>query len=234
MMTRYVQQTSVPEISPAGQQKLRSAKVLVVGAGGLATPLTAYLAGAGVGTIGIVDGDRVDLSNLSRQFLYRDADIGQCKSNVLAEALRRQNPDITVHAFSQMLDPALAAVLFPAYDIICDCTDNAAARLLCDGQCGVLKKPLVYAVVRDWQGYVTVLHHTRGIALGRLFPEELLREADANNCTVAGIVNTTCGVGGSLQGAEVIKIILGLRSDLDGGILAFDTLKPAFRILSLQ
>ena len=233
-MLRYMQQVIVPEVGAEGLQMLAKSRVLIIGAGGLGIPLSVYLSGSGVGTIGIVDGDKVAATNLSRQFLYDEQDIGGLKATLLVKKLKAQNPSSRLHAFSEMLDETNARRLFNEYDIICDCTDNAAARILCDRICGELHKPLVYAVVRDWQGYVTVLHHQKGMALENIFTPESLLESETLNCSVAGIINSTCGIAGSIQAAEVIKIILGLPSKLDGGILAFNTMDPVFRVFELK
>lgn len=233
-MLRYLQQALVAEVGAAGLQQLAAAKVLVVGAGGLGIPLSVYLAAAGIGTLGIVDGDMVEMSNLARQFAYTGADIGRLKTEVLTQRLAAQNPDVSIQVHPFMLSDSNAGPLFADFDIICDCTDNAAAHLLCDAVCSELRKPLVYAVVRDWQGYVTVLHHTKAIGLSQVFDADSLLQAESDNCAVAGIINTTCGIAGSLQATEVIKIVLKLPSELDGGILAFNSLVPAFRIFQLQ
>ncbi len=233
-MQRYMPQIIVPEIGAAGQQQLLAARVLIVGAGGLGTPVAAYLAAAGVGTIGIADADVVKVSNLSRQFLFDETDLDKSKSLLLVEQLQRQSPGCMLQAHNEYISADNALEIFGGYDIVCDCTDNAPARLLCDSICEALDKPLVYAVVRDWQGYVTVLHHKAWLSLEDVFSEDdFFRDSNAS-CSQAGIVNSTCGVAGSLQATEVIKIILGIESELDGGILVFDLLKPVFRILKLN
>ncbi len=228
-MNRYWQQIIVPEISPEGQQKLANTKVLIIGAGGLGTIAAVYLAAAGVGTIGLADGDTVALSNLSRQFLYDESSIGKFKADILVAKLTAQNPDITLNAYQQNLDGENAISLIGAFDIICDCTDNAEARILINKSCGQLQKPLVYAVVKDWEGYVTVLHHTKKVSLEHIFSNASLLDNAALNCSLAGIVNTTCGIAGSIQAAEVFKIVLGMPSELDGSILCFNSLLPSFR-----
>ena len=233
-MLRYLQQALVPEVGATGLQQLASARVLVVGAGGLGIPVSTYLAGTGVGTLGIVDGDTVETSNLARQFAYCDVDVGCLKAEVLMNRLSTQNPGISIQKYPFMLDDSNVVALFADFDIICDCTDNAAARILCDRACAELRKPLVYAVVRDWQGYVTVLHHHKAVSLSQVFDAAALLKAESEACSVAGIINTTCGIGGSIQAAEVIKIILKISSKLDGGILAFDSLASVFRLFKLH
>jgi molybdopterin/thiamine biosynthesis adenylyltransferase len=233
-MNRYLHQITVPEIGTAGQQQLSAAKVLVIGAGGLGTPVAVYLAAAGVGTIGIADGDRIAVTNLHRQFLYTEKETGQLKATILAAKLQEQNPGVHITADTDMLNETNAVHIIRQYDIICDCTDNADARILIDKTCGQLKKPLVYAVVKDWEAYITVLHHTRKITLAAIFSLQALKENEALNCSVAGIVNTTCGIAASVQATETIKIIIGMPSNLDGGILCLDARLPLFKLLQLQ
>jgi adenylyltransferase/sulfurtransferase len=233
-MQRYIQQMIVPEIGTEGQKRIGAAKVLIIGAGGLGIPLTTYLSSAGIGSIGIMDGDRVSASNLSRQFLYTEKEIGLLKVDLLAAKFLEQNPLVSINAHADMLTEENAYHYINPYDIICDCTDNAHARVAIDKTCGRLKKPLIYAVVRGWEGYVTVLHHTKEITLENIFSYQLLIDNETLNCSVTGIVNATCGIAGSIQAAEVMKIILGLPSRLDGGILTFNASDPVFRIFELK
>ena len=229
-----MQQVTVSEVGLEGQQLIESAKVLVIGAGGLGTPLLMYLSAAGIGNIGIVDGDNVALSNLSRQFMYNDDEIGKSKVDLLASKLSKQNQAIRVNSFPVMLDDKNANNYIGQYDIICDCTDNAGARILIDKVCGQLQKPLVYGVVSGWDGYITVLHHKKKIVLEHIFSHQILLDRQILNCSDAGIINVTCGIAGSIQAAEVIKIALGISSKLDGGILVFNALEPAFRLFELK
>ncbi|MEO8403431.1 MAG: HesA/MoeB/ThiF family protein [Chitinophagaceae bacterium] len=233
-MDRYWQQIAVPEIGSKGQHLLATAKVLLIGAGGLGTPAAIYLAAAGVGTIGLVDGDNVTVSNLSRQFLYHEHETGHPKVSVLANRLRQQNPVIVVREHMEMLNTSNAHDIISAFDIICDCTDNVDARILINQTCAMSHKPLVYAAVKDWEGYVTVLHHRKKIDLQNIFSIQSLLENSSLNCSVTGIVNTTCGIAGSIQATEVIKIIVGLPSELDGSILCFNTLNTVFRTFRLN
>lgn len=233
-MQRYLQQILVPELGQKGQQQLSAAKVLVIGAGGLGTPVAVYLAAAGVGTIGIADGDSIAVTNLHRQFLYTEKETGQLKATILAAKLQEQNPGVHITSHTDMLNEANAGHIINQYDIVCDCTDNTDARILIDKTCGQLKKPLVYAVVKDWEAYITILHHTRKITLAAIFSLQALKENAALNCSVAGIVNTTCGMAASVQASETIKIIIGMPSNLDGGILCIDARVPLFRVLKLQ
>ena len=233
-MNRYWQQMIVPEIGAEGQQRIAAAKVLIIGAGGLGTPVAVYLAAAGAGTIGIADGDIVAVSNLPRQFLYDEKDAGQSKARVLAAKLIGQNPGVSINVHDEILDKENGSRLIASYDVVCDCTDNPVARILIDSICGQLNKPLMYAVVKDWEGYVTVLHHTKRVSLQDIFSASSLLEQADMNCSTAGIVNTTCGIAGSIQACEALKIILGVSGSLDGGILCFNSLRGIYRVFVLQ
>lgn len=233
-MQRYWQQILVPEIGAEGQQKLSSAKILIAGAGGLGTPVAAYLAAAGVGTIGIVDGDKIAVSNLHRQFLFTEQEAGQLKTPVLAARIKTQNPAVQVNIHAEMLTATNAAEIIHQYDIVCDCTDNADARVLTDKTCGQLHKPLVYAVVKDWEGYITVLHHHNRVSLSDIFSPQELYDNAGLNCSVAGIINTTCAIAAGIQASETIKLVTGIPGELDGGILCFDARGPVFRVLKLN
>lgn len=233
-MQRYGQQMMIPEVGAEGQKKLAAAKVLVIGAGGLGTPVAVYLAGAGVGTIGIMDGDNISPSNLPRQFLFHEAEAGRSKSTVLSERINKQNPLVLVLPVVEMIDEQNAVAQISRYDIICDCTDNAVSRILIDKTCGQLQKPLVYAVARGWEGYVTVLHHKKKITLEDIFLPSGLHEGEMMSCTMAGIIGPVCGIAGSLQAAEVIKVLLDMESALDGGILCIDASRPSYRLFRLN
>lgn len=233
-MARYLQQIIVPEIGLLGQEKIKLAKVLIIGAGGLGTPVATYLAAAGIGTIGMIDNDVISESNLQRQFLYSPSEVGLKKVDVLKYKLAHQNPDIQIETFPFFIDESNATEIISKFDIVCDCTDNVNARILIDAVCPQHNKPLVYAAVRDWQAYITVLHHKNKIQLSNIFSISDLQNEAQNNCSIAGIVNTTCGVAGSLQATEVLKIILGLESILDGEILCVNTLYSVFRKFKIR
>lgn len=232
-MLRYLPQVALPEIGSSGQEKLAKAKVLIVGAGGLGTPLACYLAASGVGSIGIIDADSIAISNLSRQFFYNETEVGQLKVDVLSKNLKCQNPFIEIQAIPAMINKVNVRDYISCYDIVCDCSDNPETRLLVDECCGRLLKPLVYAVVREWEGYVSVLHHTKRMTVKNLFSDDLSVSQNLN-CSTTGILSAACGIAGSIQAAEAIKIVIGIPSELDGGILAFSVLKPAFKLFKLK
>lgn len=233
-MERYRQQILVPELGPKGQQKLQQAKVLIVGAGGLGTPVATYLAAAGVGNIGIADGDTIAISNLHRQFLFTEGEAGQTKAVVLANKLKLQNPTVQVNIHAEMLNDVNASAIIHQYDIVCDCTDEADARILVDKTCSQIQKPLIYAAVQDWIGYITILHHRKRISLDQLFSLKELKDTATGNCSIAGIINTTCAIAAGIQANEAIKLIAGLSSELDGGILCFDARETVFRVIRLN
>jgi molybdopterin/thiamine biosynthesis adenylyltransferase len=234
MNERYSKQITVTEIGESGQEKLSHAKILIAGAGGLGTPVASYLAACGVGNIGIVDGDKVVRSNLNRQFAYSADDIGLSKSKQLANRLSVQNPEIAIASFEFFLNQENAAEIIGGYDVVCDCTDNTIARMLIDNTCLLMSKPLIYAGVKEWEGYITVLHYRKGIALSDLFSSESLKEIACNNASQNGIINTTCGIAGSIQATEAIKVILGFESALDGYVLCFNALNQVYKRFIIQ
>jgi len=231
---RYFQQNLVGEFGLNGQSKLRDAKVLIVGAGGLGTPVATYLTAMGVGQIGLADFDVVQETNLHRQFAFSSADIGKLKTKILSEKLVRQNPEIRISCHDVKLTQENAVYTVNDYDLICDCTDNARTRLLLDNICKGLDKKLIYGAVRGWQGYVTILHGNAQIGLTDIFSESDLILESQNNCSVSGVISTICGIIGSQQANEAIKIILGHESNLDGAIFYFDGLTNNSRILLVK
>lgn len=233
-MDRYQQQIIVPEIGMEGHKKIGAANVIIVGAGGLGVPLSTYLSASGIGNIGIIDGDVISISNLHRQFSYREEQVGQSKALVLQAVLSEQNPGLQVSAYNENLHSDNAASLIRQYDIICDCSDNVETRILVDRVCGEQNKPLIYASVRDWEGYVTVLHGKKNISLNNIFDIDRLYANAGMNCSVTGIVGSTCGVAATIQANEVIKFVTGIETELDGGILCFDLRLPVFRVLKLN
>jgi molybdopterin/thiamine biosynthesis adenylyltransferase len=233
-MSRYTQQILVEELGIGGQIKISNAKVLIVGAGGLGTPVATYLAACGVGTVGVIDGDKISESNLHRQFLYNPVDTTHYKSETLSNRIISQNPEIKVINYTEFLNNDNALSIIKDWDIICDCTDNLQARLLLDETCSTLSIPLIYAAVRGWEGYLTILNFKNKIRLTQIFSIESLKDESENNCNVSGIVGMTCGVLGSLQANEVLKIILDQKSLLDGEILCINTLSNSFRKFKLK
>lgn len=226
---RYQRQVSLKEFGSAGQDKLLSAKVLVIGAGGLGCPALQYLAAAGVGIIGVADFDTIDISNLQRQVLYTVADIGQPKAVVAAKVLRALNPEIRVEVFNERIDNRNALQLIEGYDVVIDGTDNFVTRYLLNDACVLLNKPMVYGAVLRFEGQVGVfnLADRQGVKTNYrdLFPQP---PVDALSCNEAGVLGVLPGVIGTLQAAEAIKIITGIGQPLCNQVMHYNALSNAF------
>jgi molybdopterin/thiamine biosynthesis adenylyltransferase/rhodanese-related sulfurtransferase len=219
---RYARQVSLPGLGEAGQEKLGQARVLVAGAGGLGSPVIQYLAAAGVGTLGIIDGDRVEISNLHRQLLYDMQDIGQLKAKVAADRVGAINPAISCQAYPWQINNKNALGLIAAYDIIVDCTDNFVARYTLSDACRLLDKPLVFAAVFQFEGQVSVFNQQPNPIVYRdMFPEPP-DPATVPDCNDAGVLGVLPGLIGILQATEVIKIITGIGEPLAGKLLNYD------------
>ncbi len=229
MTDRYKHQITIEEIGSKGQKKLSNSKVLIVGAGGLGTYLSSFLASMGIGKLGIIDFDTIELSNLNRQIMYSEQDIGQTKASVLSHKLSHINSAIQIEAYLHKVEDKNCHYLFQAYDIICDCTDNLNSRIEIDRLCQVFQKPLVYAAIGGWQGYVTVLHAKNKIGLSNILSLEEYAANEILNCSQAGIINTTCSIAGSMQANEVIKEILELNNRMDGYLMCFNSIKNVYR-----
>ncbi|MDA4846357.1 molybdopterin-synthase adenylyltransferase MoeB [Hoeflea poritis] len=239
-LERYARHIVLSEIGGPGQQKLKKARVLVIGAGGLGSPLLQYLAAAGVGTLGIVDDDAVSLSNLQRQVLHDTEAVGSAKTGSAAKALRRINPHVVVEAHPVRIDAANAAELIARYDVIADGSDNFATRYLVADQCAALERPLVTAAVGRFDGSVTVLVPFLKDGEGRpnptyrdLFPAPP-PDGLLPSCAEAGIVGALTGVVGTLQAMEVIKLITGIGEPLIGRLLLYDALAARFDTITYR
>ncbi|GAB2576382.1 molybdopterin-synthase adenylyltransferase MoeB [Spirosoma areae] len=225
---RYQKHLNLPEIGPAGQLRLKNARVLVVGAGGLGCPVLLYLTAAGVGTIGIIDPDVVDLSNLQRQVLYTTDEVGKPKAKMAVSHLNRLNPDLTFDAHTMALDISNARSIIEPYDIVVDCTDNFKVRYLVNDVCVTLEKPFVYGAIHRFEGQVAVLNATlgdgqRGPTYRCLFPE-YPNEIEIPNCNDTGVLGVLPGVIGTYQANEVIKLITGIGQSLSEHLLMVDLL----------
>jgi len=234
---RYARHIILPEIGGAGQQALKAARVLVIGAGGLGAPVLQYLAAAGVGTLGIVDDDTVSLSNLQRQIIHGTPDIGRVKADSATDALQRINPHVDVIRHVERLEAANADALLSAYDIIVDGSDNFATRYLAADTAERLEITLVTAAVGRFDGSLTVLQPWKTSADGRqnpgyrdLFPEPP-PPGVVPSCAEAGIVGALTGVLGTLQAMEVIKIVTGAGEPLIGRLLMYDGLAARFETI---
>lgn len=232
-MKRYQQQIALPEIGIAGQKKLTDAKVLVIGAGGLGCPVLQHLAAAGVGCIGIVDGDIVEESNLNRQVLYTLSDCGKNKAITAAAAIYKQNPEVKVLPISSFFTEENAFEMVDAYQIIVDCTDNLPARYLINDVALVKKIPMVYASMHRFEGQVSVFNYQLGPTYRCLFPEKENSKTIVN-CNDTGVLGVLPNTLGLLQATEVLKIILGIGSVLSGKLLIYDGLNHQMQTIAIQ
>jgi sulfur-carrier protein adenylyltransferase/sulfurtransferase len=233
--SRYSRHMVIPEFGLTGQQKLKGAKVLVIGAGGLGAPLLLYLAAAGVGTLGIVEDDRVEESNLQRQVLFNTADLGRPKAEVAAERLRALNPHCQVVVHGQRLDAQNALALVGAYQVVADATDNFLTRYLINDACVLAGRPLVYGSIYRFEGQVSVFNALQ--ADGRRSPhyrDVFPVPGAAPNCAESGVIGTLPGIIGTWQANEVIKLITGLGEPLTGKLLLFDALTNETRIIKYR
>jgi adenylyltransferase/sulfurtransferase len=231
--TRYSRHFLLPEVGEAGQAKLLDAKVLCIGAGGLGSPAAFYLAAAGVGTLGLVDMDTVDLSNLQRQILHTNDRIGMFKTESAKITLNALNPDVKVLEFRERLSSENAFRLFEQFDVIVNGCDNFPTRYLANDACVMLGKPLVDGAIWQFEGQATVFHPPEGPCYRCMFPEPP-PPGSTPSCAEAGVLGVLPGLVGCVQALEAIKIILGKGRSLLGRMMHFDTLTGDVRILKLR
>jgi molybdopterin/thiamine biosynthesis adenylyltransferase/rhodanese-related sulfurtransferase len=220
---RYSRQMILPEIGETGQQKLQDARVLIIGAGGLGCPVLQNLAAAGVGNIGIVDGDVVDESNLHRQLLYTLKDCGISKAETAKKAVLKLNPEINVMVFPEFFTAQNATRIIQDYQIIVDCTDAIAVRYLINDVAVAKRIPVVYASIHKFEGQVSVFNYKNGPSYRCLFPEQESLNA-IPNCVESGVLGILPNTLGTFQATEVLKIILGIGTVLSGKLLIYDAL----------
>lgn len=218
---RYDRQIRLPGIGKAGQEKLEQARVLIVGVGGLGCPAAQYLAAAGVGTLGLLDHDTVDLTNLHRQILFTEKDTGMPKAEAAAVALGRLNSRIRLLPINEPLTAGNACELFRSYDLIIDGTDNFPAKYLINDACLLTDKPWVFASVYRYQGQLSVFNYRGGPSYRCLFPQADARQP---NCEETGVLGVLPGTLGTLQAAEALKLILGIGRPLSGRMKMLDLL----------
>lgn len=219
--TRYNRQIILPEIGEAGQYKLSKAKVLVIGAGGLGASILPYMAAAGVGEIGIVDDDVIEISNLHRQVIYKSSAVGKYKAEEAKLMIAELNPLVKVNAITEKLSGKNAISLFESYDIIVDATDNIAIKYLINDACLITNKPMVYGSIFRFQGQISVFNYQNGPTYRCLYPDE---DTQSASCEDAGVIGITVGIIGMLQANEVIKMILEIGEVLSGKILVYNIL----------
>src|SRR5213593_3217458 len=233
-LQRYSRHLIMPEVTADGQRRLKAARVLCIGAGGLGSPAALYLGAAGVGTIGIVDFDDVDLSNLQRQILHGTKDVGRGKLESAQDRLRDINPQIEIELHQCRFSSENALEIVSNYDVVVDGSDNFATRYLSNDVCVFAQKPNVYGSVFRFEGQTTVFApHLGGPCYRCLFPEPPPPES-VPNCAQAGVLGVLPGIIGMLQAIEAIKLILGIGEPLIGRLLHFDALKVKFRELNLR
>jgi sulfur-carrier protein adenylyltransferase/sulfurtransferase len=234
---RYSRQVILPQIGIEGQQKLRAAKVLIAGAGGLGCPVLQYLSAAGIGTLGIADGDTVSAMNLNRQVIYNENDIGKDKTSVCKEKLSALNSALVIHTYPA-INTENAMEIIGQYDVVVDCTDNFSARYLLNDACIICGKPLVHASVYMFDASISVFNYTdkngiNGPSYRCLFPSPPLME-EVKNCSESGILGTLTGIAGSLQANEVLKIVVGFGEILSGKLLMFNGLTAQSHLLKIN
>lgn len=218
---RYNRQMILPEIGEDGQHKLAKAKVLVIGAGGLGAAILPYLAAAGVGEIGIVDDDVIEISNLHRQVIYKSSAVGKSKAKEAKQMISELNPLVKVKAISEKLSGKNVLSLFEKYDIVVDATDTISIKYLINDACLVTNKPMVYGSIFRFQGQVSVFNYQNGPTYRCLYPDE---NNSALNCEDAGVIGVSVGIIGMFQANEVLKMILGIGGVLSGKVLVYNVL----------
>lgn len=237
-LERYARHIIMDEVGDLGQLKLLAAKVLVIGAGGLGAAMLTYLAAAGVGTIGVIDDDKVDLSNLQRQVIHTTDDIGAGKAANAAKRMRAINPDITINVYSERLAPDNVATIMEPYDIIADGCDNFATRLLVSDTAVTLKKTLVSAALGRFDGQLATFAPHLGSADSPLPCYRCFMPKDPGpnaqrSCSDVGVLGPVAGIIGTMQATEVVKNIMGIGETLIGKILIFDALDMRSRVITL-
>lgn len=229
---RYLRQVVLSEVGTKGQQKLKNAKVLVIGAGGLGCPVLQILASSGVGTLGIVDGDTVDISNLHRQLLYNIDDCGKNKADVAARAIQKINSEIDTKVYSEFVSESNISSITKDYEILVDCTDVLAVRYLINDIAVFTNKPMVYASIHKFQGQISVFNYKNGPTYRCLFPEK--KDQKIPNCQTTGVLGVLPNVLGMLQATEVLKMILQIGEVLSGKLLIYNMLKLSFHELNFN
>jgi adenylyltransferase/sulfurtransferase len=231
---RYARHIILPGIGGDGQQKLMDSKVLVIGAGGLGSPAAMYLAAAGVGTIGLVDFDHVDLSNLQRQILHDTSDVGRPKVASAKDRLNELNPNVEVIPHEKMLSSANAFDILGPYDVVVDGTDNFPVRYLVNDATQMLGKPLVYGSIFQWEGQASLFMPGQNTPCYRcLFPEPP-PPGTVPSCAEGGVFGVLPGIIGSIQAVEAIKLLLGIGESLAGKLVLYDALRNEFTTVNLR
>lgn len=229
---RYNRQMLMPEFGINGQEKLKNAKVLVIGCGGLGSPILLYLTAAGIGTLGIVENDKIDITNLQRQILYTTSAVGLPKISETVIRLMALNPFVKIKQYPTLLSAENALGIIKDYDIVIDGTDNFPTRYLVNDACVMLNKPFVYGAIHRFEGQVAVFNHQNSATYRDLFPSPPPPE-QAPNCAEAGVLGVLPGIIGSMQALEAIKVITNIGEPLSGKLLVLDTLSMQSRIIRI-
>lgn len=230
---RYSRHLLLDKVGERGQQKLKAAKVLVIGAGGLGCPVLQYLTAAGVGTIGIIDFDKVDETNLQRQILFTINDIGKNKAIAAKERLKQLNPFVQFDVFAEKLTVKNALSIFKHYDVVVDGTDNFSTRYLVNDACVITEKPLVYGAIYKFEGQVSLFNYKNGPSYRCLFPEPP-KSGSVPSCSDVGVIGVLPGIIGTQQANEALKIILEIGTLLSGKLLMYDALNASFITLNVN
>ncbi len=232
-LLKYNRHLIMPEIGLEGQEKIKLAKVLVIGAGGLGTPVLQYLTAAGVGTIGIVEYDTVSESNLQRQVLYSETDIGKPKIEIAKSKLEKLNSYIKIKLFNLKLTKENVLDIFPSFDVIIDTSDNFPTRYLVNDACVILNKPLVYGAIHKFLGQVAVFNYKGGPTYRCIFPEQP-EEGEVPNCSTIGVLGAVPGVIGAMQAVEALKIVINNGNVLSGKLFQIDFLEFRTEIITIE
>jgi molybdopterin/thiamine biosynthesis adenylyltransferase/rhodanese-related sulfurtransferase len=230
---RYSRQILLPEFGFEGQKRLSESQALLIGAGGLSSPAALYLAAMGVGTIGIIDDDKVALSNLHRQILYRESDIGKSKAMIASQRISEVNETVVVRTFPERLSKLNALSIMNEFDLVLDGSDNFATRYLINDACLVLGKPLISASILRFEGQLTVICTDGSPCYRCVFPEAP-NAADAPSCAEAGVIGALAGVMGTMMAMEAVKLIAKIGEPLVGRLLIYDALNASFRTIRIQ
>ena len=233
-LERYARHIVLRELGGPGQKRLKEAKVLVVGAGGLGSPALLYLAAAGVGTIGVIDDDRVENSNLQRQVIHDDEAIGTPKVFSAEAAMKAQNPAVVVKPYHRRLTEEIAADLIAEYDLVLDGTDNFATRYLVNRVCAAQGKPLIAAALSQWEGQISTYDPARGAPCYRCIFPEPPAPGLAPSCAEAGVLGPLPGVVGAMMAVEAVKVITGAGESLRGRMMIYDALYGENRTMALS
>ena len=233
MNERYLRHIQLSQVGFAGQEKIRKSKLLVVGAGGLGCPALQYLVAAGVGTIGIMDSDLISVSNLHRQIIFNEEDLGENKALRAKKHLQRLNSEVKINAFSFDLTHENAKKYFDDYDIVLDGTDNFYTRYLISDQCILSNKVMIYGAIHKFEGQISVFNYQNGPSYRCLFPISP-KIGEIQNCTELGVLGIVPGIVGIYQAAEAVKVILGLGNVLSGKLLCLNLLNHQNTILKFK